>query len=383
MKRNCIYCGKEKAIDKFSLEHILPSSLSGSLVDNPFTTNDVCIRCNELAGQFIDAPFVKSWHINMDRAGHFKKYCDPTKTDIVPLTFMGTHNTLKYENKICDDWFGPTGDVIYHFHEPYPEEPNTPAMIGVPNTAWKKKIDKGFVFLFIKSNNPAWYRTIFLSVLKQFSDTPIYLGNGVKPSVRQFEEIPDYLKVLHQNLLDNVNGEQSVTVSMSIDFNATRFLSKLALGLGYKLFDSLFIDSNEAKIFRDVMWERDPAHRRKSKLHGTFPPNKNEMDDMLKWKDGHCIALTNINGMLGLYANFYGGHHGYSLMIAETSNYWKEMDNNGVVYIIAPAFGKVIGPISFSKYVLYNNIEQNRVAIDELDQLKKEFNEFVRTPTLI
>ena len=58
--RLCIYCNTEKAESELSLEHIFPESLGGDLCSGLFKTRDVCIRCNNVAGLFVDGAFVQT-----------------------------------------------------------------------------------------------------------------------------------------------------------------------------------------------------------------------------------------------------------------------------------------------------------------------------------
>jgi len=70
-------------------------------------------------------------------------------------------DNLEHGSRICEFWLGPTGDRIYHFHEPYPREPDSPIIVGLPPHLPKEEQDAGFVFLFLKSNNPTWWPVIF------------------------------------------------------------------------------------------------------------------------------------------------------------------------------------------------------------------------------
>ena len=55
----CIYCNKET--DEFSLEHIFPDSLGGAYLNNIFKTRQVCRKCNNLSGLYVDSAFVKNF----------------------------------------------------------------------------------------------------------------------------------------------------------------------------------------------------------------------------------------------------------------------------------------------------------------------------------
>ena len=141
MKR-CIYCDREKDEKEFSQEHILPRAIGGVLLpQNPFTTNEVCERCNSISGFFIDAPFTKSWFLNNYRSSNVTKFATITPHTILPLVYFGVMEDLKYEDRICECYLGPNGDRIFHFHNPYDEEFDTLNIIGVPPHLKNKGLD--------------------------------------------------------------------------------------------------------------------------------------------------------------------------------------------------------------------------------------------------
>jgi hypothetical protein len=52
---------------------------------------------------------------------------------------------------------GPAGDLIFHFHEPYPISENPGNLI---KPVFEKKIDHGFVLLFMHARNENWVKTV-------------------------------------------------------------------------------------------------------------------------------------------------------------------------------------------------------------------------------
>src|SRR5690554_6617670 len=97
----CIYCGKNKNINQFSDEHVIPKAIGGNLEPtNPFKTDEVCNRCNNLSGIFIDEPFIKSWFTQNNKADLSFEYIDLDKDLILPLTYFGEFEDLKYKDKI-------------------------------------------------------------------------------------------------------------------------------------------------------------------------------------------------------------------------------------------------------------------------------------------
>jgi hypothetical protein len=91
MPKICIYCGQGKPEEEFTLEHIWPDALGGDLLPALFQTNDVCQRCNNLAGLFVDGAFLKSWLGQAERATSPYDYLDLdiNLNSVTPLNYMG------------------------------------------------------------------------------------------------------------------------------------------------------------------------------------------------------------------------------------------------------------------------------------------------------
>lgn len=390
MKR-CIYCNIEKEDTEFSKEHVLPKAIGGVIEpQNPFITNLVCKSCNNTAGLFIDAPFIKSWIINNYRASNAANYIKITPATIVPLTYMGIVNGVKYKNYNCELYLGPTGDLIYHFHLPYPEEANSYSMVGIPPHLKGKGIDTGFAFIFLCSDNKLWWPTIFYSFSEYFKKTIKYFGNGVTPKVvgHKFYEIPSELKNLHTTLWNMQGKQHDVSVQFSIDFD-TRFLIKIALGLGSIFLHDEFKESEDANLLRRCMWTRDRKER-EGKLHGVGILGGNQMDfikKVLNYEGGHVINFMIIDGRLALYTNFYGQLSSL-IQVTNNLNHWKGIINENMLFIVMPEMQKVVGPLSTEEFISHktgfklntelSEIEKVIGAIEKLPLARLDPNNFIK-----
>ncbi|HWB62039.1 MAG TPA: HNH endonuclease [Chitinophagales bacterium] len=373
----CLYCGKEKSKEELTQEHFLPRAIGGNLDSyNPFSINNVCERCNTLSGLFIDAPFIKGWLLNNDRATNAKKYVDITEKTILPLKYLGVISDLRFEDNVCELWLGPTGDLIYHFHQPWPDEENLPAMAGWPVGRIRKTVDKGFVFVFIRSNNPQWHPAIIYSIIAQFKDTIIYPGNFKVPPLPEFQVIPNKLKFLHEEIL-KLNGKtHNGTMKISIDFGI-RFLCKLGLGFGYLLFGEQFVLSEGAQILRAGMWSKNRKEREDIELHGSsfFSRNNHleELKELFPWKGGHSFILMPFGDGVGLYANFYESQSALIQIKHPTTTM-----NDGLVYVVAPTLKKCVGPITMGKFI--GHLHRDGHVHPELGQLDDIIQKFQGWP---
>jgi hypothetical protein len=376
----CLYCNEEKK--EFTKEHIIPKSIGGVFEpENPFLINNVCQRCNNIAGLYIDAPFTKNWLLNNSRVSNTKKYIDLKSKPILPLTYFGILSELTFEKKICEYWSGPTGDGIYHFHEPYPEEVNI-AIDGRPKNK-KVEFDRGFVFLMIRSNNPEWHPSIIFSVLENFKGAMFYIGNGQPPQLKEFHGIPNELKILHNQILGLNKKTHTCQISIAMGFEE-RFLAKIALGIGFKYLDDSFASSDDANLLREFMNEKDWEKRKNIgvKFTGIIPKMGNHDSDFLKdittWKGGHTILLLPFGEMLSLWVNFYE-HHTFGVLITKDKNHWDgKIDKSGLLFVLTPTLKKFTGPLNLitlfahnSEDVLYENkhLKEMEILMNENSNL--------------
>lgn len=380
--KTCLYCKRDKPVEDFSKEHFIPSSIIGAIENNPFITHDVCERCNNLCGIFVDGPFKKSWALSNYKASALLKGFDLSKHPILPLNYFGEMEELKFGTKICEVWMGPIGDMIYHFHEPYPEALDTPPMIGVPSTSFKKKdIDAGYVFMFLRSNNPAWHPTIFNSFLSQFTDSDKYFGNGPTPRGGAFKDIPSGLTDLHEKLKSMQGKEHKVTVKLGINY-AYRFLSKIALGFGHMLLDPSFLNSESADLLRLGLWAKTEEEKKKAEVRGSGSWGKNleTVKAIIKWPAGIAFAIMEVANNLILLANFFE-EMPFVIVISNEPKLWKGKIGHGIVYVVSPQLNKAVGSVDLPQFL--RHIVKPQVPMPALTNLENEFNSFGELPPYV
>lgn len=386
---NCTYCGRpENVLDKqgkpmkFSQEHILPSSLVGNLENNSiFTLNNVHEYCNNIAEMFIDAPAVKNWFVSMAIADNSTNFVRIEDNPVIPLRYMGIVEGLLYESKICEMWIGPAGAVVYHFHEPFPLE-GLPAMVGIPPSIRRKNIDYGFVFLFITNSNTIWYPTIVHSVFNAFKESKLYLGNDAAFSA-PFSEIPTELKSLHLKLksIGGKNHECNFSISTN---GEVRFLAKVALGIGTKIFGVDFSNSESASLLRKFLWSNDSKKRDSYPVHGVgftnIKKDENSMKEFFGWEGGHVMTLTSVGGAIGLHLTIYNNITA-SIKITDIKPEYKDKIGDGICYIVIPGLKKIVGPIKLIHFLNHKlnmgnkNPELEAIEIEmERYKVKPPFN---------
>ncbi|WP_434794538.1 hypothetical protein TPDSL_15770 [Terrisporobacter petrolearius] len=352
----CLYCGKEFNKEEMTREHVIPQVIGGNIHEsNPFIIENVCKRCNNTAGIFIDGIFAKQFLVKNKIDTLNSRYTDLNKNQYIPLSYMGKLKDFEFEGKICEFWLGPTGDVIYHFHDPYKDKLGIP-MIGKPTYIKPSEIDQGYVFLYIVSNNPIWQTTVVNSVKITFAKSEIYLGNGSHEVCSIFSEIPKELNLLHDILNEKVKQKNELEFSTSLHAN-DRFIFKTVLGMGGVFLKDEFILNEEADRLRKAMWGKTNDEIKDLEVSGSsFYTEKNEsLDKYLSMNNCHLIALIRIDGGIAIHISLFGDMSS-TVMLTKKSDLLKANINDfGIVYVIAPGLNKCIGPIDLENFIGYKN----------------------------
>lgn len=261
MTKKCIYCRKDKAEEEFTLEHIFPQFLGGAYASDVFKTRDVCERCNNNLGLFVDAGFEKNWFVSNKLRFFAYAFLDPNNLTGLPLICMGESDLAPPEmnsTETCEAWLGPFGEAVFWIR-PLDE------MLywysgGNPITT--KKVESRAYFLFSE-------RSKILPELTWLSFRDAFEGRNVKkimcttvegadPSEIGFQA-PDELDLVRiKHFLDKTQEspvrKNRLSIYTQFDF---RFLAKIAIGVAYALFGEKAIETTYAKELYKALWFRE------------------------------------------------------------------------------------------------------------------------------
>lgn len=264
MTRACIYCDIEKDDTEFSLEHVIPQFLGGAYASDKFKTRDVCKKCNNDLGLFVDAAFEKSWVVsNWLRQTAFAVF-DPEKPTALPLLCMGNSSFTPpgmAEDEVCEFWLGPLGEQVYWIR---PKDENLYWYVGGnPRTIKQYKSTAYFFFSerSIKQPQITWFtfRDAF-SDRKKVKKIMCTEVQGENPSDIGFST-PDDIDIERINFFKLsttvISGEMNNRIQINVRFDH-RFMAKLALGVGYCLFGKKALDSEYGKELRKGLWYQEP-----------------------------------------------------------------------------------------------------------------------------
>jgi len=382
----CIYCNEEKNINELSLEHIFPSALGGkSIKSELFKTRNVCKRCNNLSGLYIDSIFVKNFFAtSLVLFSKYIGYYNFKESPHIPFSYFGFVEYIKHPKfKYCEKWLWLDGSRIYHFHNNSDKSFKTVAG-GDPRK--RKNNDAGETYLVGVTNNSFWINLLINAYTRQFKKSKNFFVNYKFPD-NQFFSINDIQKSICEkiNQINQINKNLEHTLVVQADFNI-RFQAKLALGLGNSLFGKKYAQSQEAKHLRDIFWNKDykKLEKLKPEMMNFFSKEKNNLMKISKFigfPGTHGLFFLIIDNYLIFYADLYGEQQ-YPVLTVITkniNNYNHKLIKQypkGWGYILAPQRDIFIGEFDILHMLAYNTGDKSYLPeLVELEKLYKSRDE--------
>jgi hypothetical protein len=337
----------------------------------------VCVRCNSACGRHVDAPFLKSWMSQNAAANTAVNFAELNEGTALPLNFMGEIESLRQSTKVCDFWMGPSGDRIYHFHEPYPQDANARVVVGLPQWGSKEEFDPGFAFVAINSVLQPWPAILINSCFETFPDSKFFLLNGATPlganrMGQHFSDIPPEYEALKGSLA-KMNGKAHKVKTTIFTDAPDRFVTKVALGFGALFLAPGFSTSLAAKKLRSALWTRSAAEREKIEIRGRKFLGE---ADPLKW----LVDLPSCHIVAGLIAAKHfmlllrmSGTEAYAMEVSDDPEHWVGTTaERGIIFVIAPGFRACVGPLTQEALIfdLCSRTDTNYKRHAELDALR-------------
>lgn len=367
--RRCIYCFQCKLVGEFSLEHIWPDALGGSLCDDLFKTKEVCAKCNNICGLFVDGAFIKTWFVQTEIANQGSEFLDPSKPTAVPLQYLGVEPDLSTDaGEICERWQGPAGERIYHFH--LADEDRWDTFAG-GDTIRRKTKDPGRAYLALSSPEEFWSLTAALSFRQQFAKVKRCVLTKVEIDDPRFKPVmpglfPQGDPANPQEARDRTVLAEALSrnrvhsrIPVQADFDG-RFLCKVALGLGHKIFGAQHGESAYGAELRKGLWVRDVRERRDLKIRGTGMLGggggtiPQQLREFLTWPGAWTICIWSHADLLAAHIHSPSGSR-LSIVIAEDITQYAATDTalylDGQIYMISLPGESFVGPIALPDFL--------------------------------
>ena len=372
--RQCIYCNLEKSDSEFSLEHIWPDKLGGALCSSLFKTRDVCKRCNNVAGVFIDGAFIKSAFLALDQGTSpaLRAYVDPRiTTTTLPLSYIGVlDGVAKSADETCELWIGACGVQYFHLHQR--DDSRWDSFTGGNPIA--RNTQPGRVFIIFTTAQADWFNLALRSGMKHFPKARRYGVNvelRTKPGAVEFLHQMDDSAKAEAAQISALPNEKQTMQRLDVAFEQ-RFMAKLALGLGHNIFGVEFSRSDYAQKLRDFMRAQTPAERAEFDLRGLnyLEGGKDPTSEHIAFKGGFTIRIMAAKNELLLSVNLPSGRVVH-LVMADSPALWADdrfrLYQYGAVFIVVPQVGRFAGPIKLADYVTHR---LGRVAVPELEAIE-------------
>lgn len=260
MSKRCIYCRTEKAIDKFTLEHVVPRFLGGACMPDEFKVNNVCASCNNNLGLFVDAGFEKNWVISNWLNYSSRMFYEPDSNSGISLVCMGEVDfSLPFleGGDVCELWLGVLGEQVYWVR------PRDERLYwysgGNPRTV--KKVETVAYFFFSERYhvNP---KLSWLSFKEAFEGRNVKRVIGTKisgidsaPAGFSVPDATDITRIEYFRSDVFLKEDRVCRASFYIDYDL-RFMAKLSIGFAYAIFGDSALEGNYAENLYKALWHR-------------------------------------------------------------------------------------------------------------------------------
>ncbi|RXZ38158.1 HNH endonuclease [Oxalobacteraceae bacterium CAVE-383] len=342
--RTCIYCQKEKPDGQFSLEHVIPQCLGGLCAPDEFKTRDVCAKCNNDLGLFVDASFEKSWFVSHQLQANARSLFDPLHPQALPLVCMGPCN-LKVpgmlETEVCESWLGPFGEQIYWIR---PHDERLYWYSGGNPRTTKSMASRAYFMFSINSTKDA------ALTLRSFDEA--FAGRLVKKVMCTQVVGFDLVKIGFSKadpldeerikfLLDKcVQGPDiHISLGMNVDFDL-RFVAKLAIGICHCLFGTESISKAYLNELHKTLWHTPDKEFPQINGRTAFGNGLDQKFSELVGLEGAIVLLiTKVGDGTALNLNL-GPRLNWTIKIAEHEDNFPGVQDRAIV--IFKSIGKSI-----------------------------------------
>ena len=372
---NCIYCREEKQIDEFSLEHVVPQFLGGNFVSDKFKTRNVCKKCNNNLGLFVDAAFEKDWLVFNHLKSQAHAFFNPKAPTSLPLHYMG-HSVINpphmVDGEICEYWLGPLGEQIFWIR---PDDEKLYWYAGGnPRTVKKQKTRAYFIFAERYLKN---FELALLSFKDAFEGKPVKKimctrldEENILPRIG-FSNPDDIDQERIEFFLESVRGgkEQHCKYHKNA-FAENRFIAKLALGILHCLFNKSKFSSEYMEELYKGLWYRTGDNIPKIRGSGALHEGK-DLKRLLGVPYGTTISILKSNNLLIMNLNI-GTELNYSIQCGEIEELDSQeaeiFDQGGLCIVIYKPLQRFI-ELGLYEFIAHKSVDYINNDLSEIESM--------------
>jgi hypothetical protein len=382
--RTCIYCRKDKLDEEFSLEHVIPQCFGGSFAPDEFKTRDVCEKCNNDLGLFVDASFEKSWFVSQQLQANARALFDPSHPQALPLICMGPCDLNvpgMLETEVCESWLGPFGEQIY-WVRPHDERLY---WYGGGNPRTTKSVASRAYFMF-SINSAKDAALTWLSFKEAFPGRRVKKVMctqvvGADPAEIGFSKADPLDEDRIKFFLDKYVGDPHlhIRLSMNTEFDL-RFMAKLAIGISHCSYDRASISEAYSNELHKALWHKPDEELPLINGNTAFGNETDPRFSELAGLDGAIVLLITRAGS-GTAVNLnLGPRLNWTIKVAEHSGNSPAIQDRAIV--IFKSIGKCVQmPLhEFVAFKLGRTIHPELQAVARIMRTSHEYFASLRRP---
>jgi hypothetical protein len=301
----------------------------------------------------------------------------------LPLSYLGEiKNVSAQPGEVADYWVCAPGANVIHFRRESEEEVWRSYAGGDPRSA-SKAAKAGRVVMGLTSAEPYWIWTAIRSVKQHFAKAEKFITNlELPPNAKDFKALDPadpqqaadlaFYKAFEGLAAKGEWVHNQKVISLDAD---GRFLAKLALAVGYKMFGSDFLQTDYGLELRKAFREANPALRKGLRVRGSGYArglDLGDLKDQMRWPGGWLLLLRRSAHSLEL-SIFPPSGRILAIQVSDDAALIRRLASNyseGVVWLTVPAVGKAIGPMTFPDYVAYKTKVSENPELKALDALR-------------
>lgn len=380
----CLYCGEEKPLSKSSKEHAIPQFLGGNSAPQFFQLNNVCEKCNNDLGLWVDASFAKSQLIINYFAKIATLLCAKLTDPGLPLKCTGKAQNIllkKPDNYVAEHWLGPSGETIIWIR---PHDEKVDSYAGGNPIETKKKNSVAYFFpvgnqkkfiLGIRSFHHFFEKK---KKLRKILCAKVIDPSGeVNPKSLKFDAPINEDKFNEKNIRQVItNGEIYGQFSLDKKFDF-RFACKLATGVGYALFGNDFLDCGCASEAQKGIWYRSENNEKPNILGQNTTFNK---DNPLATTFGYTAAVViTVHIIEHLWILNFTINQEIQFFVAlgpeSMTSQHIEKKNDGYVLLLFPYLNKSI-EMTYADFKKHKDGTKKNPELEVIDERLKAASEF-------
>lgn len=228
-----------------------------------------------------------------------------------------------------------------------------------------------------------WVYTALSSVKHHFAKADKFVTNlELPPTAKHFRELDPNdpqqaadLRFFREFEANSTRGESlhnQIAIAMGAD---GRFLAKLALAVGYKLFGARFLQTPYGLGLRKAFREANPEKRRQIPIRGSGylkSVGLGDIDEKTRWPGGWVLLLLRHSNALSLSVQPPSGRS-MVIQVTDDPELLRDLGSefrDGIAWLTVPGAARALGPLPYPDYLAHQIGQHEHPELRELAALR-------------